>query len=161
MAMESDYAMLWDNKLGQKMFDGGFVHNGLLKSAAWLIDNEGDTIKELIEEYPNYTLTFTGHSLGSGIAALLALIVVNNRDLLGEIPRNQIRCFAFAPARCMSLNLAVRYADIVNSVVLQVWFNFFFYLHCCLVSNYNHNYAFSASDNLEDGFWMQVLGFEP
>lgn len=119
MAMESDYALLWDNKLGQKMFDGGFVHNGLLKSAAWLLNNESDTIKELVGEYPDYTLTFTGHSLGSGIAALMALIVANNRDLLDEIPRNQIRCYAFAPARCMSLNLAVRYADIVNSVVLQ------------------------------------------
>ena len=77
-------------------------------------------IKELIEKHPNYTLTFTGHSLRSGIVSLLALIMANNRDLLDEIPRNQIRCYVFAPARCMSLNLAVRYADIINSVVLQL-----------------------------------------
>uniref|UniRef100_A0A0D6R2P0 Fungal lipase-like domain-containing protein n=1 Tax=Araucaria cunninghamii TaxID=56994 RepID=A0A0D6R2P0_ARACU len=119
MAMESDYALLWDNKLGQAMFDGGFVHNGLLKSAVWLLVTEGDTLKELLAEYPEYTLTFAGHSLGSGIAALMALVVAKNRDLLDDIPRNKIRCYAIAPARCMSLNLAVRYADIVNSVVLQ------------------------------------------
>ncbi|KAH9325131.1 hypothetical protein KI387_005309 [Taxus chinensis] len=119
MAMESDYALLWDNKLGQQVFDGGFVHNGLLKSAAWLLIAEGDTLSGLVEVYPDYTLTFTGHSLGSGIAAMLALIVAKNPEQLGDIPRNKIRCYAIAPARCMSLNLAVRYADIVYSVVLQ------------------------------------------
>nr|CAD1826722.1 unnamed protein product [Ananas comosus var. bracteatus] len=35
------------------------------------------------------------------------------------IPRSRVRCYAIAPARCMSLNLAVKYADVVNSVVLQ------------------------------------------
>eukprot|EP01018_Ginkgo_biloba_P029161 Gb_23706 [translate_table: standard] len=94
LAKESDYALLLDNKLGQKMVDGGYVHNGLLKSA--------------------------GHSLGSGVAALLTLVVAHNRDQLANIPRNRIRCYAVAPARCMSLNLAVRYADIINSVVLQI-----------------------------------------
>ncbi|TKY63913.1 calmodulin-binding heat-shock protein [Spatholobus suberectus] len=43
---------------------------------------------------------------------------VHNRDKLG-IQRNKIRCFAIASPRCMSLNLAVRYADVINSVVLQ------------------------------------------
>ncbi|XP_057831054.2 uncharacterized protein LOC131041848 isoform X2 [Cryptomeria japonica] len=119
MVMESDYALLWDNKLGQQMFDGGFVHNGLLKSAAWVLITEGDTLRELLEENPEYSLTFAGHSLGSGIAALLALLVVKNGDQLGGIERSKVRCYAFAPARCMSLNLAVRYADIINSVVLQ------------------------------------------
>ncbi|GMY24853.1 sn1-specific diacylglycerol lipase alpha [Fagus crenata] len=53
-----------------------------------------------------------GHSLGSGVAALLA-------DRLGGIPRDKVRCYAVAPARCMSLNLAVKYADVIHSIVLQ------------------------------------------
>lgn len=119
LAKESDYAVLLDNKLGQRKFDGGYVHNGLLKAAGCVLDAECDVLRELVEKYPNYTLTFTGHSLGSGVAALLTMVVVHNRDKLANIDRKRIRCYAIAPARCMSLNLAVRYADLINSVVLQ------------------------------------------
>lgn len=119
LAKESDYAVLLDNKLGQRKFDGGYVHNGLLKAAGLVLDAECNTLKELVEKYSNYTLTFAGHSLGSGVAALLAMVVVQNLDRLGKIDRKRVRCYAIAPARCMSLNLAVRYADVINSVVLQ------------------------------------------
>ncbi|XWS61183.1 hypothetical protein CRYUN_Cryun07bG0103800 [Craigia yunnanensis] len=119
LAKESDYQLLLDNTLGKKKFDGGYVHNGLLKAAGWVLDAECECLKELLEKYPNYTLTFAGHSLGSGVAAMLALVVVQHQDKLGNIDRRRIRCYAIAPARCMSLNLAVRYADVINSVVLQ------------------------------------------
>ncbi|XP_010934797.1 uncharacterized protein [Elaeis guineensis] len=119
MARESDYAVLLDNRLGKRKFDGGYVHNGLLRAAGWVLDSECDVLKELMEKYPSYTLTFAGHSLGSGVAAMLAMVVVQNRDKLGNVERKRIRCYAIAPARCMSLNLAVRYADVINSVVLQ------------------------------------------
>lgn len=122
LAKESDYAVLLDNKLGQRKFDGGYVHNGLLKAAGCILDAECDILKETVEKYPNYTLTFTGHSLGSGVAALLTIVVVKNRDRLGNIDRKRVRCYAIAPARCMSLNLAVRYADVINSIVLQASF---------------------------------------
>lgn len=119
LAKESDYAVLLDNKLGKRKFDGGYVHNGLLKAAGCILDAECEILKEMVEKYPNYTLTFAGHSLGSGVAALLTMVVVQNRDRLGNIERKRVRCYAIAPARCMSLNLAVRYADVINSVVLQ------------------------------------------
>ncbi|CAA0834353.1 alpha/beta-Hydrolases superfamily protein [Striga hermonthica] len=119
LAKESDYAVLLDNKLGKRKFDGGYVHNGLLKAAGCVLNAECDVLRELVEKYPSYTLTFTGHSLGSGVAALLTMVVVQNRDRLGNIDRRRVRCYAIAPARCMSLNLAVRYADVINSVVLQ------------------------------------------
>ncbi|KAK9181799.1 hypothetical protein WN944_024938 [Citrus x changshan-huyou] len=119
LAKESDYQLLLDNKLGKKKFDGGYVHNGLLKAAGRVLDEECEVLKHQVEKYPNYTLTFAGHSLGSGVAAMLALVVVQNRDQLANIDRKRVRCYAIAPARCMSLNLAVRYADVINSVVLQ------------------------------------------
>ncbi|KAL9430174.1 hypothetical protein AB3S75_025538 [Citrus x aurantiifolia] len=119
LAKEGDYAILLDNKLGQTKFDGGYVHNGLLKAARWVFDAECEFLRGLVERNPDYTLTFAGHSLGAGVVALLVLIVVQNLDKLGNIERNKIRCFAIAPTRCMSLNLAVRYADVINSVVLQ------------------------------------------
>nr|GLL44226.1 uncharacterized protein LOC109175849 [Ipomoea trifida] len=119
LAKESDYLVLLDDKLGQAEFDGGFVHNGLLKSAQWVEETDSKVLGELIERYPNYTLTFAGHSLGAGVVTLLAMLAVKNREQFGNVERRRIRCFAIAPARCVSLNLAVRYADIINSVVLQ------------------------------------------
>ncbi|OAY57177.1 uncharacterized protein LOC110609889 [Manihot esculenta] len=117
---ESDYKLLLDNRLGMQKFDGGYVHHGLLKSAVWLLNEERETLKDLWEKNgKEYTMVFAGHSLGSGVAALLTIIAVNHGDQLGGIPRNKIRCYAVAPARCMSLNLAVKYADVIHSIVLQ------------------------------------------
>ncbi|KAK7292670.1 hypothetical protein RJT34_15521 [Clitoria ternatea] len=118
LAKESDYLVLLDNKLGRAEFHGGYVHNGLLKAAGWVFDAECEVLKELVAQNPSYMLIFTGHSLGAGVVALLTMLALHNRDKLG-IQRNKIRCFAIAPPRCMSLNLAVRYADVINSVVLQ------------------------------------------
>ncbi|GMP43457.1 hypothetical protein CsSME_00012812 [Camellia sinensis var. sinensis] len=119
MAKESDFAVLLDDKLGQTKFNGGYVHNGLLKAANWVLDVECEILRELVERNPSYTLTFAGHSLGAGVVTLLTILVIQNREKMGNIERKRIRCFAIAPARCISLNLAVRYADVINSVVLQ------------------------------------------
>jgi hypothetical protein len=91
-----------------------------LKAAKWIFDAECELLRELVEMNPDYRLTFAGHSLGAGIVSLIAMYAVQDREKLGTIERKRIRCFAMAPARCVSLNLAVRYADVINSVVLQV-----------------------------------------
>ncbi|XP_050880093.1 uncharacterized protein LOC127083798 [Lathyrus oleraceus] len=120
LAKESDYKLLLDNKLGRQMFDGGYVHHGLLKSAVWLLNKESETLKKLwVENGCEYGMVFAGHSLGSGVVSLLSILVVNHRELLGGIPKEKIRCYAIAPARCMSLNLAVKYANLIHSIVLQ------------------------------------------
>ncbi|EYU45800.1 hypothetical protein ABFS82_11G100100 [Erythranthe guttata] len=120
LVKESDYKLLLDNKLGMQMFDGGYVHHGLLKSAIWVLNTESETLRRLWEENGSaYKMVFVGHSLGSGVAALLTIIVANHGDKLGGVPRSLVRCYAVAPARCMSLNLAVKYADVIHSVVLQ------------------------------------------
>ncbi|KAE8708003.1 Detected protein of confused Function [Hibiscus syriacus] len=120
LAKESDYAVLLDNKLGQTKFDGGYVHNGLSKAAKWVFDAECEVLRELVKKHPSYTLTFAGHYLGAGLVALLAMVVVQNRSKLGITDKNWIICYAIAPARCMPLNLAVRYADVINTIVLQL-----------------------------------------
>ncbi|MBA0614817.1 hypothetical protein Godav_015056 [Gossypium davidsonii] len=151
LAKESDYQVLLDNKLGKKKFDGGYVHNGLLKAAGWVLEAECDILKELVEKHPNYTLTFAGHSLGSGVAAMLALVVVRHHDKLGNIDRRRIRCYAIAPARCMSLNLAVRYADVINSVVLQAscFFSFLF----DIIDDFLPRTATPLEDIFKSVFW--------
>ncbi|KAG0456726.1 hypothetical protein HPP92_024514 [Vanilla planifolia] len=120
LSRESDYKVLLDNHLGMQMFDGGFVHHGLLKAATFILNRESGTLQSLLMELgEEYKLVFAGHSLGSGVAALMTVVVVNHRDRFGGIARSRIRCYAIAPARCMSLNLAVKYADVINSVILQ------------------------------------------
>lgn len=120
LAKESDYKLLMNNRLGMRMFDGGYVHHGLLNSAIWLLDQESETLCRLwVDNGSSYEMVFAGHSLGSGVAALMTVVAVNHRDRLGGIPREKIRCYAVAPARCMSLNLAVKYADVIYSIVLQ------------------------------------------
>lgn len=119
LGKEQDYAILLNNKLGKESFDNGFVHHGLLQSAMWLLNEEADTLKRLILEYPSYRLSVAGHSLGSGIAAMFILLVTKDSSKLGNIARKRLRCYAIAPARCMSLNLALRHADIIYSVILQ------------------------------------------
>lgn len=117
---ESDYALLLDNSLGMQMFDGGYVHHGLLKSAIWLLKQESETLAEIWKRCgEEYKMVFAGHSLGSGVAALMSVVVANHGHWVGGIPRSKVRCYAVAPARCMSLNLAVKYADVVYSIVLQ------------------------------------------
>lgn len=121
LAKEGDYRMLLDNRLGMQMFDGGYVHHGLLKSAEWVLDAESETLSKLwTENGRGYKMIFAGHSLGSGVATLLTVIVANHGNRLGGVPRSLLRCYAVAPARCLSLNLAVKYADVIYSVVLQV-----------------------------------------
>ncbi|XP_039170505.1 uncharacterized protein LOC120286346 [Eucalyptus grandis] len=120
LAKESDYELLLDNRRGMQMYDGGYVHRGLMKSATWLLDEESETLKRLwVENGSNYRIIFAGHSLGSGVASLLAVIVANHGDQLGGVPRSKLRCYAVAPARCISLNLAVKYADVIHSIILQ------------------------------------------
>ncbi|CAH2056668.1 unnamed protein product [Thlaspi arvense] len=85
---ESDYKLLLDNRLGMQMFDGGYVHHGLLKSAVWLLNQESETLRRLwVENGSSYRMVFAGHSLGSGVAALLTVMVVKHRDEFGGIPR--------------------------------------------------------------------------
>ncbi|CAI5471544.1 unnamed protein product [Closterium sp. Yama58-4] len=118
MANFADYRVLMDNRMGKQRFDGGYVHHGLLKSAAWLLDQEMETLNALAAENPEYTVTLAGHSLGSGIVAMMTVILHKNPDEVG-FDNSRLRCFCIAPARSTSLNLAIKYADIINSVVLQ------------------------------------------
>lgn len=40
LAKETDFLLLLDDKLGQTTFDGGYVHNGLLKAAQYFLEEE-------------------------------------------------------------------------------------------------------------------------
>ena len=78
-----------------------------------------ETIAAAAAQYPDYTITLAGHSLGSGVVAMMMVVMLKNIEETG-LTRERLRCYCIAPARSTSLNLAVRYADTINSVTLQV-----------------------------------------
>ncbi|KAI9737846.1 MAG: hypothetical protein M1834_009215 [Cirrosporium novae-zelandiae] len=55
------------------------VHKGMHASARRLLEGKGGrvvaTIKAALEEFPDYGLVLCGHSLGGGVAALLAILI--------------------------------------------------------------------------------------
>lgn len=67
-----------------------------------------------------YRLRIVGHSLGAGVASLLTIFLIENREVLGGISPDSIRCIAIAPPRVMSLELAIKYAPYVSSAIYQV-----------------------------------------
>lgn len=69
-----------------------------------------------------YRLRIVGHSLGAGVAALLTVFLLNNLEVLGNISPDRICAFVFAPPRVMSLDLAIKYAPYINSVIYQASF---------------------------------------
>lgn len=64
------------------------VHKGMHASAKRLLEGGGKrvmaTIKAALEEFPDYGVIFCGHSLGGGVAALLATMISQpNTDISG------------------------------------------------------------------------------
>jgi hypothetical protein len=53
---------------------------------------------------------------------LATILVADDGDLVGGIPQERLRGFGIAPPRAVSLDLAVKYAHVVNGVILQVRF---------------------------------------
>lgn len=57
----SDYHILLNNRMGMQMFDGGFLHHGLLLAATWLLDRENEALRSLwLENGSCYRLVFQG-----------------------------------------------------------------------------------------------------
>lgn len=92
-----------------QMFDGGFLHHGLLLAATWLLDRENEALRSLwLENGSCYRLVFAGLALGSGVPTLVAILPLSRGDSFRGIPKSLVRAHAVAPARCVSLKLAIK-----------------------------------------------------
>lgn len=56
----------------------GYVHEGMIASARFVFDKATKTLVSLCNEYKDYQVLLTGHSLGAGVAALLGLMYVDH-----------------------------------------------------------------------------------
>eukprot|EP01080_Neovahlkampfia_damariscottae_P004271 gene4271-7607_t len=89
-------------------FKNGFCHEGFLKSAQWFDKH----LKSIIEEnlnLTNYKLRIVGHSLGSGVGAVLT-------EIWKEDFKN-LECYAFACPSVLSLDLAEKTSDHIFTFV--------------------------------------------
>ena len=53
----------------------GWAHAGMLKAATRLLEAVMPTVRAALSSHPGYRLVLTGHSLGGGLAALLAMLL--------------------------------------------------------------------------------------
>ena len=60
----------------------GFAHQGILDAALEVIRHSDEILKRAFEDYPEYQLVITGHSLGGGTAVLAAMTYLSGKTSL-------------------------------------------------------------------------------
>lgn len=98
------------------------VHEGMLRAAAFVHCNTADTLARASREHPGWPLFVTGHSLGGGVAALLAVLL---RQPGGAPEQLQVRrrpCASPPTAFVYAVRSATAAVDIVQlSIVDRVY----------------------------------------
>lgn len=115
---------------------GGFIHSGmkasssiickmqcvltLIKqnSAMWFFRHVAPQLIAYSNEHSTTGLIIVGHSLGASTAAILTIILT---DYIEEFRQGKeeftLKCYGYAPACGLSLDLAEKYKDIIQSFV--------------------------------------------
>ncbi|KAM7253682.1 hypothetical protein ACFE04_021836 [Oxalis oulophora] len=89
----------------------GYAHCGMVAAARWIAKLSIPLLHEALSQYPAYKLKIVGHSLGGGTAALLTYILREQKDL------STATCVTFAPAACMTWELAESGNEFITSVI--------------------------------------------
>mmetsp|Transcript_27622 Transcript_27622/g.52578 ORF Transcript_27622/g.52578 Transcript_27622/m.52578 type:complete len:716 (-) Transcript_27622:362-2509(-) len=97
-------------------FMGGHAHKGFTMIAEQLHHMHLERLQHLMDTHrdEDYELRVIGHSLGAGVAALLAMLLDKEPGLKGRV-----QCTAFSPPPVLSLGLARKCASIVDSFVVE------------------------------------------
>ncbi|GFH12835.1 lipase_3 domain-containing protein, partial [Haematococcus lacustris] len=91
-------------------------HSGMLQAAQWVLASVEQEVLAALQAQPCLDLMVTGHSMGGGIAALLALMLRHD-PRLSMRTRSRLRAVCLAPAAVLGHSLAVACRDFVVSVI--------------------------------------------
>ncbi|CAL9765528.1 unnamed protein product [Musa acuminata subsp. burmannicoides] len=89
----------------------GYAHCGMVAAARSIAKLATPCLLEALHEYPDYKLKIVGHSLGGGTAALLTYILREQQEFATAI------CVTFAPAACMTWELAESGRHFITSII--------------------------------------------
>lgn len=98
-----------DSTCKPRGFVDSFAHNGMLNAALWIRERIVPSLRILHQK--GYKLVLSGHSLGAGCAALLAVML--QKDF------KDLECFAYAVPACVNLHIANSSVTFVHSIVLR------------------------------------------
>ncbi|XP_003384478.1 PREDICTED: sn1-specific diacylglycerol lipase beta-like [Amphimedon queenslandica] len=89
------------------------VHRGMYNTALWIkeyLDND-QVLESAFEKVPRYRLVLSGHSLGSGVACILSILLKKSYP--------DLRCFCFSPTgSLLNAEAAIYTQSFVTSVTL-------------------------------------------
>ncbi|RYR12971.1 hypothetical protein Ahy_B04g070217 isoform E [Arachis hypogaea] len=85
----------------------GYAHCGMVAAARWIAKLCTPTLLKALGESPDFKVKIVGHSLGGGTAALLTYILREQKEF------STSTCVTFAPAACMTWELAESGSDLV------------------------------------------------
>ncbi|XWS53570.1 hypothetical protein CRYUN_Cryun10bG0012700 [Craigia yunnanensis] len=89
----------------------GYAHCGMVAAARWIAKLTAPCLLEALGEYPDYKVKIVGHSLGGGTAALLTYILWEKKEFASST------CFTFAPAACMTWDLAESGKHFITTII--------------------------------------------
>lgn len=89
----------------------GYAHCGMVAAARWIAKLATPCLIKGLGQYPTYKVKIVGHSLGGGTGALLTYVLRERKEL------STTTCVTFAPAACMTWELAESGIDFITSVI--------------------------------------------
>ena len=114
------------------------MHSGMRDEANEVITKLKPLIDKTLLQYPNYSVVFTGHSLGAGAASIATLILQTSYP--------HINAYCFACPSCVSADLLPRLSSSVISVAN---------MHDA-VPRMNSSAMHKAYDAISNADWLQV-----
>ncbi|KAJ7955156.1 Lipase [Quillaja saponaria] len=89
----------------------GYAHCGMVAAARWIARLCTPSLLKALGEYPDFKVMIVGHSLGGGTAALLTYILREHKELSSST------CVTFAPAACMTWELAESGKHFITTII--------------------------------------------
>ncbi|KAG1669859.1 hypothetical protein FOA52_012447 [Chlamydomonas sp. UWO 241] len=98
-------------------FFGGHAHAGMLHAAQFILSRELTRLQAICQARPGWTVHAYGHSLGGGIAALIACTLKSSAGVLESLGSPPVIATTFGAPPVMSEDLARGCSGYITSVV--------------------------------------------